>query len=96
MANKIYVGNMSYSTTEDSLSEIFSQYGEIVSVNIVKDRYTDQSKGFGFIEMNNAASASAAISALDGYELNGRKLRVNEAENKPRDSRPRRSTNYRY
>ena len=89
MANKIYVGNMNYATSEDSLTELFSQYGEVVSVNIIKDRYTDQSKGFGFIEMSDESAASAAISALDGQDLDGRRLRVNVAENKKRDTRRR-------
>ena len=61
MAQKIYVGNMNYATTEETLSSLFSQYGEVVSAVVIKDRYTEQSKGFGFIEMSDAQAAEAAI-----------------------------------
>ena len=83
MAQKIYVGNMNYATTEDALTSLFSQYGEVVSAVVIKDRYTDQSKGFGFVEMTDAEAADAAIATLNGKDLDGRKLRVNIAE-KPR------------
>ncbi len=97
MSNKLYVGNMSYATTEESLTELFSQFGTVVSANIIKDRFTDQSKGFGFVEMDSPNSATAAIEALNGREFNGRNLRVNIAENKPRDNNNReRRNNYRY
>lgn len=89
MAQKIYVGNMSYGTTEDTLSQIFSEYGEVLSVAIIKDRYTDQSKGFGFVEMADEAAAEQAIQTLNGSELDGRRVRVNPAEDKPRRQRPR-------
>ncbi len=88
MSKKIYVGNMNYATTEGELSNLFAQYGEVVSVNIVKDRYTGQAKGFGFVEMEQDNDAASAIAALNGYEMNGRQLRVNEAENKPRRDKP--------
>jgi RNA recognition motif-containing protein len=88
MSQKIYVGNLNYSTTEDALSNAFSQYGEILSAVVIKDRYTDQSKGFGFIEMTDSDAANAAITALNGQEIDGRRVRVNLAEDKPRDSRP--------
>ncbi len=84
MAKKIYVGNMSYSTSEDSLRSLFTAYGEVVSVNVITDRFTGESKGFGFVEMAEDTAASAAISALNGRELDGRQLRVNEAHDKPR------------
>ncbi len=87
MSNKIYVGNINYATTEDNLSSLFSQFGEVVSVNILKDRFTDRSKGFGFVEMAEADAANAAIAELNGKEIDGRTLRVNEAENKPREFR---------
>ncbi len=88
MAKKIYVGNMSYSTTEDSIRSLFASYGEVVSVNLITDRYTGESKGFGFVEMAQDEQASAAISALNGRELDGRQLRVDVAQDKPRgDSR---------
>lgn len=84
MAKKVYVGNMNYSTTEQSLRNLFAQYGTVSSVNLVSDRYTGQAKGFGFIEMENDDSAVAAISALNGKEFEGRTLRVNEAIERPR------------
>ncbi len=86
MANKLYVGNLSYSTESDSLHQLFSQYGEIVSVNVITDRDTGRPRGFGFVEMATADAAQAAIAALDGTELDGRRLRVNEAQER---SRPR-------
>ncbi|ADK83117.1 MULTISPECIES: RNA recognition motif domain-containing protein [Sediminispirochaeta] len=87
MAKKIYVGNLNYSTREESLQDLFGQYGQVNSVNIITDRYTGQSKGFGFVEMEEMDAAEAAISALDGTSLDGRELRVNEA--KERERRPR-------
>jgi RNA recognition motif-containing protein len=89
MPQKIYVGNMNYATTEETLSSLFSQYGEVTSSVVVKDRYTDQSKGFGFIEMADSQAADAAIATLNGKEVDGRRLRVNIAENRPRPPRPR-------
>ncbi len=87
MSKKIYVGNLNYATTESTLRNIFSQYGTIVSAVIIKDRFTEQSKGFGFVEMADEQSAAAAIAALNGKEIDGRRVRVNEAEEKP--ARPR-------
>ncbi len=84
MAKKVYVGNMNYATTEDGLRDLFAQYGQVVSVNIIVDRYTGKAKGFGFVEMNTDEEAAAAIAALNGFEYMGRQLRVNEAEDKPR------------
>ena len=84
MAKKIYVGNLSFSTTEESLNDTFAQYGEVISAVIVTDRYTGRSRGFGFVEMEADDAADAAISALDGQELDGRNLRVNVANSKPR------------
>ncbi len=84
MAKKIYVGNMSYGTSEDSLRSLFATYGEVVSVNVITDRYTGESKGFGFVEMAEDAAAMASISGLNGREVDGRQLRVNEAHDKPR------------
>ena len=91
MAQKIYVGNLNYSTTDDTLSTLFSQYGEVTSATVIKDRYTDQSKGFGFVEMSDNDAANKAIADLNGKEVDGRQVRVNIAEDKPRDSRPPRS-----
>ena len=93
MSQKIYVGNMSYATTEAALTNLFGQYGEVVSSIIIKDRYTQQSKGFGFVEMADEQAAEAAIATLNNQEFEGRRLRVNVAENKPRDARPRYNNN---
>ncbi len=76
---------MNYATTEDQLNNLFSQYGTVLSVNIINDRDTNRPKGFGFVEMEEEDAAEAAISALNGQEYDGRNLRVNEAlERKPR------------
>ena len=79
----IYVGNLSYRTTEAVLKEAFAQFGEVKRAKIVKDRETDRSKGFGFVEMDDANEGQKAIDALNEKELGGRTLRVNEA--RPRD-----------
>ena len=83
----IYVGNLSYGVTEDELREMFSKFGEVTSVNLISDKYSGQSKGFGFVEMAVQSEAEAAIKALDGNSVKGRNLRVNEA--RPRSERPR-------
>ncbi|PIE97646.1 MAG: RNA-binding protein [Treponema sp.] len=85
MSHKIYVGNLNYGTTEGQLSELFGQYGEVVSVAIIKDKFTGRSKGFGFIEMAEGDSAEAAISELNEKEFDGRNLRVNVAQERSRD-----------
>jgi RNA recognition motif-containing protein len=87
MSTNIYVGNLSFKTTEEQLEGLFSQYGQVERVNVVQDRETGRSRGFGFVEMESE-SATAAIAALDGFELDGRNLRVNVAREKSR--RPRR------
>jgi RNA recognition motif-containing protein len=84
MSKRIYVGNLSFQTTEEGLRDLFSQHGEVLSATIVMDRDTGRSRGFGFVEMDPNA-AQAAIETLDQTELDGRNLRVNEA--KPRESR---------
>ena len=90
MSKKIYVGNLSYSTTEDQIEGLFNKYGVVLNVNLVKDRETNQSKGFAFVEMEEDGAAQNAISALNDTEFNGRKLRINEAnERKPRRDRNR-------
>ena len=78
----IYVGNMAYNVTEDDLKKAFEAYGQVASVNVIRDQYSNQSKGFGFVEMPNASEAQAAISALNGMDLNGRTLNVNQARPK--------------
>ena len=75
----IYVGNLSYQTSEDDLKVAFGNHGEVASVAIIRDKFTDQSKGFGFVEMPDDEQAKAAIGALDGTELKGRQMKVNEA-----------------
>ncbi|MDH3592279.1 MAG: RNA-binding protein [Planctomycetota bacterium] len=87
MGNKVFVGNISFDATEQDLSDLFAQDGRSVErVSIVTDRETGRPRGFAFVEMGSAADASAAITALDGHELHGRALRVNEAHDKPRRS----------
>ena len=84
MSKKIYVGNLSYNTSETEISELFSEYGEILSTKLIEDKYTGRSKGFAFIEMANEEDVYAAINALNGKELDGRTLKVNEAFDKPK------------
>jgi RNA recognition motif-containing protein len=86
MSKNIYVGNISFNAEERDLEDLFAQYGEVISTKIITDRFTNQSKGFGFVEMADADAATAAISALNGAELNNRALRVNEA--RERTERP--------
>lgn len=82
----IYVGNLPYSTDRDELRAVFEQYGEVSSARVVADRETGRSRGYGFVEMPNAEQAQAAIEALNGKEIGGRKAVVNEA--RPREERP--------
>lgn len=80
MNNKLYVGNLSYSTTEASLRDLFSQAGNIRSVSVMMDRVTQQPRGFAFVEMETAQEALKAIQMCNGQELDGRTLKVNEAK----------------
>lgn len=91
---QIYVGNMSYQTTEEGLRELFAQYGEVNSVKIITDRETGRAKGFAFVGMDDNGAASTAIEELNGQEYEGRTLKINEA--KPREERPKRNFNNRY
>ena len=91
---KIYIGNMSYDTTEDQLREAFTAFGEVTSVNIITDKHDNKPKGFAFVEMAEKDSAIAAISGLNGKEVNGRELNVNEA--KPKTDNGNRSGNNNY
>lgn len=84
MAKKIYVGNLSYGTYEDNLRGHFESYGAVNSVKIITDRDTGNSKGFGFVEMANDNEAMAAIAGMNGRDVDGRQLKVNEAMDKPR------------
>ena len=83
----IYVGNLAYTTNDESLRVAFAEFGEVASARVVADRMTGRSKGFGFVEMPDRAQAQAAIDALNGKELDGRTLRVNESQPKPREER---------
>lgn len=84
----IYVGNLAYSVTDDDLREAFAEFGEVSRANVIMDRDTGRSKGFGFVEMPDSGQAEAAINGLNDKALGGRAMRVNEA--RPRDDRPRR------
>ncbi len=87
MVKKLYVGGLSYGTSENALSAAFAKAGEVASVAIIMDRMTGNSKGFGFVEMATEDGAKAAIDMWNGVELDGRKLTVNEA--RPKEERPR-------
>ncbi len=79
MTQKIYIGNMSYDTTESKLQELFAAHGEVASVSVVTDRHTGRPRGFAFVEMVTDEAAQAAIAALNGREVDGRQLTVNKA-----------------
>jgi RNA recognition motif-containing protein len=79
MAVQIYVGNLNYRMTEESLQELFTKYGEVVSAKIIKDKYSGRSKGFGFVEMANKDDGEKAIKELNDSEVDGRNIRVNFA-----------------
>lgn len=89
MESKLYVGNVAYSATEESLEELFGEAGNIVSVNLIKDRETGRSKGFAFVEFESHEEANSAIEMFNGNEFQERSLVVNFA--RPREERPRRS-----
>ena len=86
MATKLYVGNLSFNTTESQISDLFKQAGNVVSCQLIIDKATNKSKGFGFVEMGSPAEAAKAIADCNGKELDGRTIKVNEA--KPREERP--------
>jgi cold-inducible RNA-binding protein len=89
MTEKMYVGNLSYDTTEDTLRTLFAEYGEVESVNLIIDRGSGRSKGFAFVEMASDETTQSAIEALNGTSVDGREIRVEKA--KPQASRDRRS-----
>jgi len=92
MGKRLYVGNLPFSATEDSMKEAFSQFGAVESVTLIMDNQTGQSKGFGFVELATQQEANDAIAKMNGYEMDGRTLKVSEAKQKvDRDSGPRRS-----
>ena len=89
MAKKLYVGNLSYGTTDSDLQRMFEEFGTVESAQVIMDRESGRSKGFGFVEMGSQQEAEAAIKALNGKDMDGRALTVNEA--KPREDRGGRS-----
>lgn len=86
MGTKLYVGNLSYSVTKNELEQMFAAHGKVASVQVITDRETQRSKGFGFVEMGSETEAQAAIAALNGKSVEGRALTVNEA--RPQEARP--------
>mgnify|MGYP001600395179 CR=1 FL=1 len=91
MGSNIYVGNIAFSSTEDELRELFARHGAVRSVKLINDRVTGKPRGFGFVEMEDDAGATAAIEALNGAELGGRQLRISAAQERERGERgPRR------
>jgi RNA recognition motif-containing protein len=87
MATKLFVGSLAWATNDDSLKDFFSAAGNVVSANVIVDRETNRSKGFGFVEMSTDEEAKKAVADLNGKELDGREIVVNEA--RPREERPR-------
>ena len=87
MATKLYVGNLSFETTESDLRRLFEPFGAVSSCNLIMDKMTDKSRGFAFVELSSPAEATKAIAEMNGKEVGGRALTVNEA--KPREDRPR-------
>ncbi len=87
MATKLFVGSLAWATNDDSLKEFFSSAGTVVSATVIQDRETNRSKGFGFVEMSSDDEAKAAVDQLNGKDLDGRPIVVNEA--RPREERPR-------
>ena len=90
MATKLYVGGLAYSITDQALDQLFAEYGKVTSSNVIKDRDSGQSKGFGFVEMADDTEAKAAMAALNGKEVSGRSIMVNEA--RPQEDRRSGST----
>jgi RNA recognition motif-containing protein len=88
----MYIGNLAYDVTENDLKNAFSEFGEVSSVKIITDKFSGRPKGFGFVEMPDNSEADQAIKALNGKVLNGRSIKVNQAE--PRGKRPRRRGRY--
>jgi RNA recognition motif-containing protein len=92
MSKNIYVGNLSFSTNDEQLNQMFTPFGIVSSARVIKDKYTDRSRGFGFVEMDSVEEADKAIAELNGKNVDGRDLNINEA--KPREDRPRSSGGY--
>ncbi len=87
---KIYIGNLPFQANDSDLNTVFSPYGNVTSVQVVTDRYTGKSRGFGFVEMSSNVEAQAAIAALNGKDMSGRQLAVNEARPRAEGDRPQR------
>jgi cold-inducible RNA-binding protein len=87
MATKLYIGNLSFDTSEPEIRDMFSAFGNVTSCNLIMDRMTDRSRGFAFVEFSSAEEAEKAIAEMNGKDIGGRALTVNEA--KPREDRPR-------
>jgi cold-inducible RNA-binding protein len=87
MGNRLYVGNLAFSTTDEALRDAFAEFGDIVEVKLMIERETGRSRGFAFVEMATAEAAKAAIEQMNGANLDGRSLRVNEAEDRPERGR---------
>ncbi|HAH62146.1 MAG TPA: RNA-binding protein [Treponema sp.] len=83
MGKKIYVGNLAYNTNDAEVRSLFEPFGTVVSANVITDRFSGSSKGFGFVEMESEEAAGKAIASLDGTDVDGRKIKVNEAIDKP-------------
>ena len=83
---KLYVGNLAHTTTAPALTTLFERFGPVISCSVIKDKFTDESKGFGFVELESNSLAAEAIKELDGYNLDGRSIKVNEA--RPMSDRP--------
>jgi RNA recognition motif-containing protein len=88
----IYIGNLPWSVKDDELRQLFTDFGDVSSANVIMDKFSGRSRGFGFVEMPDSSAAESAIKALNEKELGGRNLRVNEA--KPREERPQRRTRH--
>ena len=93
MSMKLYVGNLAFETSNENLQQLFAEAGTVESVNVIEDRDTGRSRGFGFVEMSSKEEGAAAIAQFNGKEVNGRALNVNEA--KPRENRNGGRSNYR-
>jgi RNA recognition motif-containing protein len=89
MNKKLYVGNLGYEVTGAQLEQLFSEHGTVESANVIEDRASGRSKGFGFVEMSSSQEAQAAADALNGHSLDGRAIRVNEAKPRPKAGGPR-------
>lgn len=94
MSKKLYVGNLPFTSNEDDVKSLFSNYGSVISAKVITDRETGRSRGFCFVEMDSDEAGSSAVSNLNGSDFNGRRLVVNEAVDKERTPRPQGQGNY--